>query len=319
MRRLLALGLAIALGFGAGECLTRSFAFRRWLGRVVGQGDLLALVGRAGIYDRNLDSAWSNELFANGSNPDEVVPAVEEARKRELLQALMAEEKFNAAASGQPVDKAALQREMNLLRAQFDGDNVWRNALAASDTHLWQLRRQATRNLRIRSWLEKTIAARIQPDDSECRAYFTMHLAEFAEPHRLRASHLFLAAPDGYPTEVLKAKETLAATLSRRVTNGESFNDLVAQFSEDEATKKIGGDLNYFAAERMLPEVFAAAEKLQSGQISGPIRSRLGFHLIRLTSIKPPHAITFMEARPEIALILENQRRIALARTPNAP
>ena len=72
MRRLLALVLAIALGIGTGECLTRSFAFRRWLGRVVGQDDLLALVGQTGIYDRNLDSAWSGELFANGSNADEV-------------------------------------------------------------------------------------------------------------------------------------------------------------------------------------------------------------------------------------------------------
>ncbi|HEY2714110.1 MAG TPA: peptidylprolyl isomerase [Chthoniobacterales bacterium] len=319
MRRLPALIVAIALGIGAGECFTRSFAFRRWLGRVAGQGDLLALVERAGIYDRNLDGAWSTELFANGSNPDEVEPAVEEARKRELLQALIAEEKLNAVASGQAVDKAELQREMNLLRAQFDDDNSWKNALAASDTHLWQLRGQATRNLRIRSWLEKTIAARIQPNESECRAYFATHSAEFAEPLRLRASHLFLAAPDGYPLEVLEAKKALIDKLSQRVINGESFDALVAQFSEDEATKKIGGDLNYFAAERMLPEVFTAAEKLRPGQISGPIRSCLGFHLIRLTSVKPPQILTLEEAQPQIALVLENQKRIALGRQTDAP
>jgi parvulin-like peptidyl-prolyl isomerase len=319
MRRLLALVLAIALGIGTGECLTRSFAFRRWLGRVVGQDDLLALVGQTGIYDRNLDSAWSGELFANGSNADEVEPAVEQARKRDLLRVLIAEEKLSAAASAQEVDKAALQQEMNLLRAQFENDNSWGNALAASNTRLWQLRRQATRSLRIRSWLEKTIAARIQPNEAECRAYFATHAGEFAEPLRLRASHLFLAAPDGYPTEVLEAKKALIETLWQRVRNGASFNALVAEFSEDEATKKIDGDLNYFAAERMLPEVFAAAQKLQPGQISGPIRSPLGFHLVRLTNVRPPHALTFDEARSEIALVLENQKQIAFAHPTGAP
>src|SRR5262249_11227068 len=135
------------------------------------------------------------------------------------------------------------------------------------------------------------------------------------QPLRLRASHLFLAAPDGYPSELIESKKALIEKLSQRVTNGESFDNLVAEFSEDEASKEIGGDLNYFATERMLPEVFAAAAKLSLGQISEPVRSSLGFHLIRVTDVTPAHNLTYEEARSEIELLLQNQKRIAFMRS----
>jgi len=126
---------------------------------------------------------------------------------------------------------------------------------------------------------------------------------------RFRASHLFLAAPEGYPSEVIEAKRALINTLSTRLRTGESFDAFVRQFSEDEATKKRGGDLNYFGEERMLPEIFAAAQKLGVGETSAPIRSRLGFHLVRLTQMLPGQEMTFEQARPEIVAAIENEKR----------
>ena len=138
----------------------------------------------------------------------------------------------------------------------------------------------------------------------------------FREPLRLRASHLFLAAPEGYPSEVIEGKRALINMLAARLRNGESFDVLVAEFSEDEATKKRGGDLNYFAEERMLPALFAAAQRLRAGETSAPIRSRLGFHLVRLTHVLPAQEMTFEQALPEIFATLENEKR---ARAVNFP
>ncbi|MBA2435889.1 MAG: peptidylprolyl isomerase, partial [Chthoniobacterales bacterium] len=186
----------------------------------------------------------------------------------------------------------------------------WQQALSGAGLTRRGLQREVARNLGHRNWLEKQIAPRIQPNDAAVQRYYNEHLPAFQEPLRLRASHLFLAAPEGYPEEVIKRQQTLIEQLAKRLANGESFPALVAEFSEDEATKKRAGDLGYFAGERMLPEVFAATEKLHPGEISAPVRSRLGFHILRLTESLPPRTLTFEEAEPEIATLLADRKRV---------
>ena len=135
----------------------------------------------------------------------------------------------------------------------------------------------------------------------------------FALPRRLRASHLFLAAPAETPSEDVESKRLLIESLSQRIEQGENFSDLVAEASEDEATKGRGGDLGFFASSRMLPEFFAAATNLPVGGLSKPIRSPLGFHIIQLTAIEPARLISFEEARAEIMNALQNEQRRLLA------
>jgi len=65
----------------------------------------------------------------------------------------------------------------------------------------------------------------------------------------------------------------------------------------------------------MLPVVFAAAQGLRPGESSASVRSRLGFHIIRLTESRPARALTFEEARPEIAALLANLQRAAAIAT----
>lgn len=309
-RALLIATLAILLGLGSAEYLTRNIAFRRWLGEIVRRGELQALVGRRGLYDNDVERAWQAELFAQGREPHEIEKATAAGQKRAALQRLFDQEKLNAAAAGEPLDSAVVDREMNLLRWQFRDEKTWQQVLQRAATSPSRLRREAARNLRARTWIENQIAPRIRSDEEECRRYFEMHRPSFAEPLRLRASHLFLAAPEGYPEEIIETKRALIDDLAKRLANGEAFPALVAEFSEDEATRKRGGDLGYFAAERMLPEVFEAAQRLHPGETSAPIRSRLGFHLVRLTTVLPARNLTLTEATPEIRTTIENTRRL---------
>jgi peptidyl-prolyl cis-trans isomerase C len=311
IRALLLATVALVLGVAAAEHLRGNISFRRWLGQVVRRGDLVALVERRGIYKNDLERARQAELFANGADPQVIEPAVAEEQKHAALERLIEQAKVTAAASVQSIPGTAVRREMDLLRDQFRDQKTWEAVLRNAATSAWVLRRAVAENLRDRAWIEARIGAQIQPNDGECRHYFEEHEAEFQEPRRLRASHLFLAAPEGYPAEVIEAKRALIDLLSKRLANGEALPALVAEFSEDAATKKRGGDLGYFAAERMLPAVWDAAGKLHPGEISAPVRSRLGFHILRLTESLPARALTFEEARPEIVATLENQKRLA--------
>jgi len=300
---------ALLLGVGSGEYLSRNFPFRRWITHVVRQDNLQALAGTHAIADRDVERAWQAELFARGAVPEDVEEAAAHSQKQAALGRLVTLAKLDDASAHTAVDSGSLERELNLLRWQTRDEKSWHEALQRGATDPRQLRGEIAHNLRERNWLEDQIAARIQPNDEECRRYFETHPAEFAEPLRLRASNLFLAGPDGYPAEIIVAKRALIDNIAKRLANGEALSALVAELSEDEATKKRGGDLNYFAAARMLPEVFEAARRLHPGETSAPLRSRLGFHIIRLTEARPARALTFEEARPEIMLRLENENR----------
>ena len=79
--------------------------------------------------------------------------------------------------------------------------------------------------------------------------------------------------------------------------------------SEDEATKKRGGDLAFFSESRMPPDFFAVVAKMQVGEISPPIRTALGFHIIQLTDARPARQLSLAEVTAEIRLNLENEKR----------
>jgi parvulin-like peptidyl-prolyl isomerase len=94
-----------------------------------------------------------------------------------------------------------------------------------------------------------------------------------------------------------------------RVIAGEKFTQLVAEASEDEASKTRGGDLGYFSEARMPQEFLDELKKLRAAETSGPIRSHLGFHLIQLTEVKPAADLSVEQARAEIALAIANRKR----------
>jgi len=218
---------------------------------------------------------------------------------------------LRAAAQLEPVREEEIERELGLLRAEFGDDNSFQQALGASHLSLGQIRMQIEGCLRARYWIEKQIAPQLETTPEEARKFYQEHMAKFLQPQRYRVSHLFLAAPAGSPPEIIAAKQSAIQGFGVRLLAGESLAPLIAEASEDEATKKRAGDLGYFEGARMPPEFVSEVEKLQVGAISGPIRSHLGFHIVQLTDAKSPTNLTFEQAQPEITTEITNRKRAA--------
>jgi parvulin-like peptidyl-prolyl isomerase len=309
-RLLIAFGLVgICAGILIGESLIGMIAFRRVLGHLTRRGELAALVAGHGIYESDINLAWRADLYDVGAVPDEVETATAARQKLEILDRLI---KTEAIATNSKIENVAAKRideEANVLRAEFGDAKLFNKALEQAHTTSRALQHAVADNIEEREWIEGRISSQLPPSEEECHRYFNMHQEAFREPLRLRANHLFVAAPTGCPAEVRNAKQSLIRSLSKRIHGGESFSSLVTQFSEDEASKRDGGDLNYFSATRMLPAFFAAAENMSIGEISEPIQTPLGFHIIQLTAIAPPRQMSFDEAQPQIIMLLENARR----------
>jgi peptidyl-prolyl cis-trans isomerase SurA len=101
------------------------------------------------------------------------------------------------------------------------------------------------------------------------------------------ASHILLAVPeDAAPADTLAALKT-ATELRARLANGEDFAALAKTASKDPATAQNGGNLGYFTAFDMLYPLETAAYQTAIGQVSQPVRTRFGYHLIKVNDRRP--------------------------------
>lgn len=284
--------IAVCLGAGAGELLCRWPTFRDLAGRVASRGRLIRIVNGNGIYETDLGGEQ------NLSESD-----------------AMLAENLRRAAAARKVDPSRVEEPFSLLRAQFADQKKFGAALRSAGLTESGLRERLEEQLREVDWLEQQIAPAAAVTDQEARSFYDAHPELFRQPVRYRAAHLFLASHAETLPEVVEEKEKAIAALEARLKKGERFS-VLAELSEDEATKRRGGDLGYFSEARMPAEFMAEIKKLRVREISKPFRSHLGFHIVQLTEIKPARVLNFEEARPEIRSTIANERRAtSVART----
>ncbi|WP_298116182.1 peptidylprolyl isomerase [Flavobacterium sp.] len=102
----------------------------------------------------------------------------------------------------------------------------------------------------------------------------------------IRASHILIMVDENAsPEDTLKAYKKIA-DLRQRIISGESFDRLAQDYSEDPSAKENKGDLGYFTSFRMVYAFENAAYKTPKGQISNPIRTRFGYHIIKVNDIR---------------------------------
>ncbi|MEI4831555.1 peptidylprolyl isomerase PrsA [Bacillus sp. FJAT-53711] len=114
---------------------------------------------------------------------------------------------------------------------------------------------------------------------------------ELAMKEAVKKSITDKEAKDNYKPEIkashiLVKDEETAKKVEAELAQGKSFEDLAKQYSEDTGSKDKGGDLGYFGPGKMVKEFEDAAYKLKKGEVSQPVKSQFGYHIIKVTDIK---------------------------------
>ncbi|PHD60522.1 peptidylprolyl isomerase PrsA [Bacillus wiedmannii] len=112
--------------------------------------------------------------------------------------------------------------------------------------------------------------------------------------------------PEIKASHILVSDENEAKEIKKKLDAGASFEELAKQESQDLLSKDKGGDLGYFNSGRMAPEFETAAYKLKVGQISNPVKSPNGYHIIKLTDKK--NLQPYDEVKDSIRKNLEAER-----------
>ncbi|HDX9588328.1 TPA: peptidylprolyl isomerase PrsA [Bacillus pseudomycoides] len=92
--------------------------------------------------------------------------------------------------------------------------------------------------------------------------------------------------PEIKASHILVKDEATAKKVKDELAQGKSFEDLAKQYSEDPGSKEKGGDLGYFGPGKMVKEFEDAAYKLKKDEVSEPVKSQFGYHIIKVTDIK---------------------------------
>ena len=149
------------------------------------------------------------------------------------------------------------------------------------------------------------LAAAIKIDDSAVKKHYDDAPRRYSKPGSRSASHILLPLAAGAAAE--EAVRAKAARLVSEARGGADFAELARTYSKDAGSATRGGDLGVIQKGAMVPPFEKAVFALSAGEISEPVKTEFGYHVIKVTRVSKTEAIPFEEVREDIATALRRR------------
>lgn len=107
---------------------------------------------------------------------------------------------------------------------------------------------------------------------------------------------------------ILVATEEEAKAVKKKLDDGKAFDQLAKEYSKDPGTAKQGGELGYFTRNKMVKEFSDAAAKMKKGETSGPVKSKFGWHLIKLEDVRKVTIPTYNQVKEQLRARVQEKR-----------
>lgn len=155
---------------------------------------------------------------------------------------------------------------------------------------------------------QEALTAQAVVSDEEIKAYYQSHGDRYKGAETRRASHILISAAKDAPDAEVKAAKAKADELLAQLRKAPGdFAKLAKQSSQDPGSAAKGGDLDWFGRGAMVKAFEEAAFSLKEGQTSEVVRSDFGYHIIRVTGVRPERVKPLEEVRAEILAELKRE------------
>lgn len=144
------------------------------------------------------------------------------------------------------------------------------------------------------------IARKIRVDEAALRQAYQEEANRYVVPEARRARHILVRVSEGADANAVAEARRKAESLRARLLDGADFAELARKESADRLTATKGGDLGFVSRGVMEPAFDKALFALRPGEISRPVRTRYGWHLIRLEAVRPEKRKPLAEVRAEL-------------------
>jgi len=153
--------------------------------------------------------------------------------------------------------------------------------------------------------------ARSLVTDEALRKVYDEQIKPMGAAEEIRARHILFRADPKDEKAQAEAQARAQAALER-IKKGEDFATVASELTEDPSGKENGGDLDYFTKEQMVPEFANVAFQMYPGQISNPVRTQFGWHVIKLEDRRNRPIPEFEKVRPQIETFLARRGQTEL-------
>lgn len=165
------------------------------------------------------------------------------------------------------------------------------------------------------SYAEKDFESTVTVSEEDIAAeYDTYKQTRYTKPEEVHARHILLRVPPDADAAKEDESRARTAAILERLKNGEDFAAVAKAVSEDPSNKDRGGDLGFFTRGQMEESFETAAFSLKDGEISDLVRTRYGFHILRVEEHRPERRLPLEEVRESIVQTLRVERARAQAR-----
>ena len=212
--------------------------------------------------------------------------AAKVAVKALIGQKLLEQEvkKYDDKVDDAQIDKYILQ----LRQDKHMSDAEFRAQLRASGISYDELRKRARLDIEKAMMIEQEVRAKIDVPEADIKAYYDAHKEDFTiTKERLKLAQILIALPPNPTAAQVSAAQKKADMIRARAAKGDDFGDLARVYSDDES-KSNGGELGWFAPSDVMDQILVAVKLLKPGEISAPIRTSHGIHIVKLEEHEVP-------------------------------
>jgi foldase protein PrsA len=189
------------------------------------------------------------------------------------------------------VKESEMDEELQTIQDSYGDEEAFNEALASSGASLDSVKE----NIKTYLLTEKLLKDRISISDDQIKEYFEANKDSFAQAEQVEASH------------ILVEDEETAEEVKDKLADGGDFAELAKEYSTDTSNAESGGELGFFAKGEMVAEFDEKAFAMKTGEISEPVKTEFGYHIIKVTDKKAAKEAVLEDHKEEVKDILFDQ------------
>ena len=152
------------------------------------------------------------------------------------------------------------------------------------------------------------LSATVKVSDEDAKKNYDANVDSFKHPAQLQAQHILLLVPPSAPKELADKALAQIKDIQAQLKKGASFEALAKKHSQDPVSASKGGELPWFSQGAMVRPFEEAAMALKTGQVSEPVRTQFGWHLIKLVGNRPAGTVPFDQVKDELKKRLAEEK-----------